>query len=257
MFFRRRSTQAEYFDLPGRSESKIFAGFQDLDRLNDKYLFERPFEELLPRWLGSKRCERLEILDVGAGTGLLGRKLSAWAQQRNWDWRFTNADINPSALKLGACSRAVIGSVLALPFADASFDLVVASQMTHHLNDLQIIQHWREARRVTRDAVFVCDLHRNAGLYAMIWLSTRFIPVCKPIRDDALISVKRSFRLREWRVLAALAGLADAKVRIYYGARIVLLARREISSAAVAPATSATSAIRPCMVESCSIGADK
>ena len=63
----------------------------------------------------------------------------------------------------------VTGSALQLPFADGSFDLVVASQMTHHLTDEEVVQHWREAWRVTRDAIFICDLHRNAGFYALLW----------------------------------------------------------------------------------------
>ena len=99
---------------------------------------------------GPKNCERLNILDVGAGTGLLGKRLTEWAGRRGWDWRFTNLDANPLALKIGNRPDSVVGSALQLPFADGSFDLVVASQMTHHLTDEQIVTHWREAWRVTR-----------------------------------------------------------------------------------------------------------
>ena len=96
---------------------------------------------------GQKKCERLEILDVGAGTGLLGKKLTAWARQQGWEWRFTNLDTNPLALKIGNQPDGVVGSALQLPFDDSSFDLVVASQMTHHLTDEEIVTHWREAWR--------------------------------------------------------------------------------------------------------------
>ena len=78
MFFRRRSAQAEYFDLPGRSEAETLAAFRDLDQLNRQFRFAKPFEEMLPKWLGIERCAQLEILDLGAGTGLL----SAMAAQR-------------------------------------------------------------------------------------------------------------------------------------------------------------------------------
>jgi len=226
MFFGRRSTQAEYFDLPGRDEAETLAEFRDLDRLNRIFLFTKPFEEVLPRLLGTAGCVRLEILDIGAGTGLLGKTLSAWAEKRGWDWRFTNLDASPVTLKASQLPRVVVGSALALPFPDGSFDVVVASQMTHHLTDEQVVTHLREAWRVTRGAVLISDLHRNAGLYLMLWLTTRLVRVSRPVKADALVSVKRGFHLAELRELAGQAGLADAKVWLYYGTRILLQARK-------------------------------
>ena len=226
MFFRRRSAQAEYFDLPDRPEPETLAAFRDLDRLNRVFHFERPFADVLPKWLGPERCAHLEILDLGAGTGLLGRLLSVWAEARGWHWQFTSLDSNPLPLKLGRPPHPVVGSALALPFDDASFDLVVASQMTHHLTDDEIVQHWREAWRVTRDGVFISDLHRNGGLYAMLWTATRLMRVSRRVRQDALISVKRGFRLDEWRGLAQQANLPNPRVWLYYGTRIVLQARK-------------------------------
>src|SRR5208283_1788574 len=148
MFLRHRSTQLEYFDLPDRAEAEIAASFRDLNRVNSLFRFTHPFESELPQWLGRKNCERLDVLDVGAGTGLLGKVLTEWALKQGWHWHFTNLDTNPVALKIGCLPDAVVGSALQLPFADGSFDLVVASQMTHHLTDDQVVTHWREAWRV-------------------------------------------------------------------------------------------------------------
>lgn len=228
MVFRERSTQAEYFDTPGLSQVQRDLAYRELDRLNTFFHFSHPFVSQLPRWLGKARCERLEILDVGAGTGLLGKRMSDWARRRGWDWRFTNLDANPAVPASSQPVNFVAGSALQLPFADDSFDLVVASQMTHHLTDAEVVQHWREAWRVTRDAVFICDLHRNAGFYAMLWLMMWLMRTDKAIRQDGLISVERGFRLKEWRELAGRAEIPNAKVWLYYGTRIVLQARKEV-----------------------------
>ena len=226
MFFRCRSTQAECFDLHERSEAAVLEEYRELDRMNRIFGFTRPFQEMLPPWLGNERCSRLEILDVGAGTGLLAQRLSEWAQRRNWTWRFTNLDSNPTAVRHCTMPQAVKGSCLSLPFADGSFDLVVASQMTHHLSDEEVVIHLREAWRVTRDAVFICDLHRNAGLYTMLWFSSLLLRLSRDIRGDALLSVKRGFRLAELHSLALKAGLDHVNVRLSYGSRIVLQARK-------------------------------
>jgi SAM-dependent methyltransferase len=226
MFFRQRSTQAEYFDLPQRAETDVIRSFRDLDRLNRFFMFARPFQETLPRWLGAERCARLEILDVGAGTGLLSRHLSAWARNRGWDWRFTNLDSSPVGLREGGACCPVVASALELPFADNSFDVVLASQMTHHLADEEVVRHLREAGRVTREALMVSDLHRNAGLYVILWLCTRLLGVSSEARADALVSVKRGFQLQQLRELAGRAGLRNPKVWLFYGTRIVLQARK-------------------------------
>src|SRR5271156_1115484 len=81
MFLSHRSTQTEYFDLPERTEVEIAASFRDLNRVNVLFRFSHPFEAALPQWLGRMNCERLEILDVGAGTGLLGKTLTEWARR--------------------------------------------------------------------------------------------------------------------------------------------------------------------------------
>ena len=98
--------------------------------------------------------------------------------------------------------------------------------MTHHLTDKEIVQHWREAWRVTRDGIFICDLHRNAGFYGMLRLMMRLIRTDEQVRKDGLISIERGFRCPEWRELAAHAGIPRAEVSLYYGTRIVLQARK-------------------------------
>lgn len=221
--------QAEYFDLPDRTEVETAASFRELNRVNCLFRFSHPFESVLPQWLGEANCERLEILDVGAGTGLLGKTLTEWAARRGWQWRFTNLDTNPVALKIGGQPDGVVGSALQLPFADGSFDLVVASQMTHHLTDEQVVTHWREAWRVTRDAIFISDLHRNAMLYALVWLTLHLMRANRTVAEDGLISVRRGFRQNEWRGLAARAGIPGANVWRYHGTRIILQARKKTS----------------------------
>ena len=227
MFLSRRSTQAECFDRPDRSPAEVADGYRWLNRVNGLLQNAEPFRRILPGWLGQERCRSLSFLDVGAGDGQLGRQLTAWAARRGWDWRVTNLDLSPLALKLNPQARNVAGSVLALPFCDRSFDVVIATTMTHHLNDgADVTRHFAEAWRVTRDAVFIHDVHRNVGLYAVIWLLLVALRVPAEFRADGLLSVARGWRVPEFKKFAAQAGLAGAKVRLDFGSRVFLLARK-------------------------------
>lgn len=229
MFFTRRATQAEYFDLPGRPQAEIAEFYAALARINRFFVFADPFQRLLPKCLGRESCRSLSFLDLGAGDGSLGLLLAEWAaRKRGWTWRFTNLDVNPSALRLGKGGNNVVGSVLALPFCDGSFDVVIASQMTHHLaTDEEIQRHFREAWRVARRGIVFSDLHRGPLLYGVLWLLFQVRRYPKHFRYDGLLSVRRGFWVDELRLLARGAGIPRARVWLHYGTRVILQARKD------------------------------
>lgn len=227
MFLRRRINQLEYFDAP-RPEAEVRQFFEALERLNRLCLFALPFVRRLPRLAGKDSCRSLSILDLGAGDGLLGRILEKWAGRRGWKWRVTNLDANPTALGIKPAGREVAGSVLALPFRNGSFDAVVASQMTHHLTDAQVERHLGEAWRVTRGALLISDLHRSSILYGMLWGLLPLLRFPPHFRNDGLLSVRRSWRSRELLALAQAAGIPGPRVRLFYGGRVLVEARKGI-----------------------------
>jgi SAM-dependent methyltransferase len=226
MFLSRRSLQAEYFDTE-RPVAELAEFFRSLSRVNRLFAFAEPFQRLAPRLLGDSNCVSLSILDLGAGNGSLGTVLAEWAEKRGWNWRVTSLDISVRAMALNGHGWRVASSALKLPFRGESFDLVIASQMTHHLSDLEVQQLLREAWRVAHQAILLCDLHRNAVLYCILWLA--FLFQCHPpsFRSDALLSVKRSWRTSEFQRLVLASGVTGAEVRRYYGARIVVQGRKK------------------------------
>jgi len=192
-----------------------------LGKINSLFYLRDTYQRNLPRMLGA-RCRRLKILDVGAGDGSLGQQLETWASSRGWEWEVTNLDLQPTPTRLST-GRFVAGSVLDLPFPDDGFDVVTGSQMTHHLlEDSAIVRHFQEAWRVARHGIFINDLHRNIGLYSMLWLVLRVGNFPPTFRQDGLISVRRGFRIPEWTRLASQAGIPNARVRLYFGARVTL-----------------------------------
>jgi ubiquinone/menaquinone biosynthesis C-methylase UbiE len=223
MFLSRRAMQEEYFDS-ARPEPEVREFFQCLSRLNRLFAFSEPFQRLLPQGLGHPNLSSLSILDLGAGDGSLGTALTDWATRRNWRWRVTNLDTSLAALSLNPHGVNVAASAAALPFREQSFDLVVASQMIHHLPEPVVKQLLRESWRVARRGILLCDLHRNAALYVTLWLLFCFRRFPESFRDDALLSVKRSWRVAELQRLALESGLENFEVRLYFGARLVLQA---------------------------------
>ncbi len=223
MFLSERSAQAEYFDAPERTASELAEHYVWLNRINRITRFEWPFQRWLPRMLPEGTCRSMEILDIGAGEGELGRTLSVWAQTRGWDWRFTDVDLSAHACARNPNPRATVGSATALPFPDGSFDAVIATTMTHHLpSDDAVALHFRQAARVSRGAVLVCDMQRSILFYGLLGALLRVCRAPREFREDGLISVRRGWRASEWRRLADQAGLPDARIWSEHGARVLL-----------------------------------
>jgi 2-polyprenyl-3-methyl-5-hydroxy-6-metoxy-1,4-benzoquinol methylase len=227
MFFKRRVLQAEYFDAPDLPAAELAEAYRTLAQVNRFFLLAHPIQMHIPKALGAEQCRALSLLDLGAGDGSLGIHLCQWAAEQGWTWRVTNLDLNPRALQLDHAGRNVAGSALALPFQDGTFDVVIASQMTHHLDaDENVRRHFQEAWRVSRGLVLLNDLHRNAAFYALLWLLLKLHQCPRHFVSDALVSVRRGWRVKEWRALAAQAGIPEARVWLYAGARVMLQARK-------------------------------
>lgn len=226
MLMGRRATQAEYFDDPGRTLEEVRAAHEWLARVNRITRFEWPFRTAVTRTLAPDDCRALTFLELGAGDGSLGRTLAGWAARRGWTWEFTSLDLSPHlpALNPGGCN--VVGDACALPFADAAFDVVVASTMTHHLpDDAAVCRHFSEAARVARRLVVVSDMQRSPLLYAGLSVLLPVLRCPREFRHDGLLSVRRGWRPSEWRELARRAGLGEFEVRSELGLRLTLIRR--------------------------------
>lgn len=89
---------------------------------------------------------RAELLDAGCGSGGTTRWLTRWG-------RVTGVDLAPEALSLArrrGLSRLARASVEALPFAEASFDVVTSFDVLYHLRVEDDLVALGELRRVLR-----------------------------------------------------------------------------------------------------------
>ena len=85
------------------------------------------------------------------------------------------------------------GDARCLPFADASVDVVICSQVLHHFEDAELDVVLAELHRVARRAVIVSDLRRSWFAAAGFWLVTWPMGFHAVTRHDGATSVLRGF----------------------------------------------------------------
>jgi SAM-dependent methyltransferase len=123
-------------------------------------------------------------------------------------------------ISLGLLDASACADARRLPFADASVDVVVCSQLLHHFEDAEIPAVLRELSRVARRAVIVSDIRRSWLAAAGFWLVTWPLGFHPVSRHDGFTSVLRGFTARELeRHVADATGRASV-VRRHPGFRV-------------------------------------
>ena len=163
------------------------------------------------------------VLDVATGSGDLLVTLA----RRAPTLRLIGLDRHATTLDEArgvAVGSLVRGDALALPFDDASVDVVISTMFLHHLPDDVAVSALAEMRRVARHAVVVADLIRDARAYRWIRL---FTALSSPmVRHDARASVAHAFTMAEFARIARRAGLNDARLERTFGHRFALTWKR-------------------------------
>jgi SAM-dependent methyltransferase len=162
------------------------------------------------------------LLDVGTGLG----DIPARARQLAARGGVTLETIGLEAAEwVAAASRthtgiAVVGSALALPFADASVDVVTCSQVLHHFFDDDAGQLVRELDRVARRRVIISEIRRTRVAAAGIWAASFLLGFHPVSRHDGVVSVMRGFTAPELREAVRAATGRDAVVHRRPGFRV-------------------------------------
>jgi ubiquinone/menaquinone biosynthesis C-methylase UbiE len=229
--FRQRSYELEHIDTGDYTPEEYEGCLAELRRVNrwlgDSSALRR---SVLPD-IGRDVLREFSLLDVGAGTGELLREVALWSRGRGTTARLVGLELNErAAAGLAEESRefweveSVRGDALRLPFAAGAFDYVMCSLFTHHFRDEACVRVLAEMARVAARRVYVIDLHRHPVAYYFYTTAGRLLLHNRLVREDGALSILRSFRPRELRVLAERAGLSDVRVERRFPYRLVLSA---------------------------------
>jgi hypothetical protein len=213
--FSRRSDAAELMDSECRDFADYSACLADLAQVNRVTLTHRPTLGFLDGLFRSGRLgggRRITLVDAGAGHGDLLRTIDRWAEARGLALDLVGVDANPWAAR-AAEAATVPGRPIRYVTADffaadlGPVDLIVSSQVTHHLDDATLsgFLAWMEA--TARIAWCVGDLYRHPIPYHVFRLWSWAAGWHRFVRHDGPVSIARSLTLAEWRQRIVEAGL--------------------------------------------------
>lgn len=231
----RLAGAAELLDGPLDDRAALIGNLRDLARVNRRLggadLSVRAIDGLAPGRAS------IAVLDVGTGAADIPLALIERGRAAGRIVRVTGVDTRPEVLEAAAVidPRVTATGELALhvadgralPFPDATFEVVHASLLVHHLDPDAARALFAEMLRVARLGVVVNDLVRSRATWLGAWLLAHVATRNRLTRYDGPLSVRRAYSVAELTALLAAAGLrVERRYDGFAGHRVALAARR-------------------------------
>ncbi len=164
----------------------------------------------------------LTLFDLGTGAADLPLAAIDHFAQRGRTLRALALERSPVAAAIA--SERGVPTVIAcagqMPVRTASVDIVLVSQVAHHLAPDAVVDLFRAASALARVGVVVADLRRSEVAVAAFRIGSTLLGFDSVTRTDGVTSVRRGYRADELRRLAVRAGQTP-RVRRRPGFRLV------------------------------------
>jgi len=159
------------------------------------------------------------ILDVGCGGGQI-----AWQLAKSFPKaKVVGIDINPDAINFANSFNEKLSNlkyelknIPELTEKEKSYDIVTSTLVCHHLTDDQIVDFLKRAQKVAKKKIVLNDLQRSWVSY----LASKIImPIFFPnrlVRNDSALSIKKSFRRRDWVIFLKQAKINEQDYKIVW-----------------------------------------
>ena len=217
------SIGAELLDDPSANPAAVAESLRNIGRANRWFGGAAAVRFGLARTLaGVPPGTTLSLLDLGTGLGDLPRVAVRWGAARGINVVPMGVEISRVAATLaaGAGVPTALACAGAPPIRDKSVDVVLVSQVAHHLTKASVIHLLQTCDRLARRAAIVADLRRIPIAGPAYWCGARLLGFDPVTVADGMTSIRRGFSRRELSSLMAHAGV-EGRVYRRPGFRLV------------------------------------
>ncbi|WP_127587657.1 methyltransferase domain-containing protein [Paenibacillus koleovorans] len=213
---RERATEPELMDDEEEQGQELREAYAHLRRINRIFGAAGPIQYGVKRvWETAGKPTQLSIVDVGAGSGDVNRRLLRWADKQGVQLTITLVDIREEACEEAARFyageeriRVVRCDAFSLPSGSA--DLITVSQFLHHFPSRELPGIVRRFMDASRLGIIIHDIHRHRIAWLAVWLMTRLLSRNRYLREDGPLSVAKGFRKPDWEAIRKACGWSSA-----------------------------------------------
>jgi SAM-dependent methyltransferase len=235
--FKVRTDQDELMDDFSITDIRLTSALEQLRWVN-QFLggYSAPMGILKPLLL-KPHTQPVRILDLGTGIADFPEFIVSWAARQSPvpNIEIVAVDANPVTVdyaqkalhlrlapELESKIRLEVADALDLPYADHSFDVVMASMFLHHFAQDNAIAVMKSMQRIARNGIIINDLQRHPLAYAGIYSLTRILRASPMMQNDGPLSVLRGFQRKELEAIAQAAELPNCSLKWRWAFRWLL-----------------------------------
>jgi 2-polyprenyl-3-methyl-5-hydroxy-6-metoxy-1,4-benzoquinol methylase len=194
------SIGAELLDDPSADPAIVAESLRNIARANRWFGGAAAVRFGLRRTLaGIPANTTLTLLDVGTGLGDLPDVAVRWGARRGLRLVPVGLELNRAAAALARARGLTVAVACAgaPPLRDKSVDVVLVSQLAHHLTSESVVHLLQTCDRIARRAVIVGDLRRHVLAASSFWIGARVLGFDRVTLHDGVTSIRRGFSRSE------------------------------------------------------------
>lgn len=223
---RRRSYQKELMDADNIPFDAMAQTLKELNIINTRLGGHAITIKGLEHFIKGQTA--LFVCEIGCGGGDNLFAIHQYCKKRNIPVRFIGIDINAECIAFAKqqypqlpcqwiCSDyAVVG------FGDNKPGVIFSSLFCHHFSDEQLVPMLQWLRQNSRMGFFINDLQRHWLAYYLIKYITKFFSRSYLVKNDACLSVARSFTKNDWRQIFHKAGIEKFSINWKWAFRFLI-----------------------------------
>jgi len=176
--------------------------------------------------------EPISICEIGCGGGDNLFAIQKYCLQKNVPASFIGIDMNPECIAFAKQQypqlpcQWICSDYALVNFENNQPAIIFSSLFCHHFTNDQLISMLNWQQKNSRKGFFINDLQRHWLAYYLIKYITKFFSNSYLVKNDACLSVARSFRKKDWNQLFQRAGIKEYTINWRWAFRFLVIFKK-------------------------------
>ena len=173
------------------------------------------------------------ICEIGCGGGDNLRAIDSWCIKNKIPVHYIGIDIKKECIDFAKSQCAYLNvKWIQSDYAAASFcttkpDIIFSSLFCHHFSNADLVKMLNWMKLNCSKGFFINDLHRHTLAYYSIHWITQLFSSSYMVKNDAPLSVARSFVRNEWHTLFDINGIKNYTIQWKWAFRFLIIYNHE------------------------------
>ncbi|CAN5809393.1 class I SAM-dependent methyltransferase [soil metagenome] len=229
----KRIYTKELLDSDDIPFADIKKNMQELNTINSLLGGHKITVDGLQELVGNKK--EITVCEIGCGGGDNLAAISKILHKKNMHYKCIGIDIKKECIDFAKQNSAntypaewIVSDYKKVSF-DQKPDIIFSSLFCHHFAENELTDQLQWMQVNSNIGFFINDLHRHILAYYSIKLLTTLFSRSYLVKNDAPLSVARSFKQEEWQKILSGSGISNYSIKWKWAFRYLILYKHERS----------------------------